>query len=161
MAEGEFALMQQHLKAALGSVMPIATIACADHDVYALLADAAAQQRDAAALKEYAPLAEQSAASVDHKLYLGIAHRALGVAHTLKGEYPQAQALLARALEEFSSYPAPWQVGRTLFELGELARFQKQHAEAHNYYNQALAHFEPLHAAPYLTLTRAALGQLG
>ena len=58
--------------------------------------------------------------------YTAIAHRAWGVAHTLAGEYPQAETRLQQALEIFTAYPAPWQMGRTLFEMGELARAQRK-----------------------------------
>lgn len=160
MAEGEFALMQEHMEAALKIVLLMGTTPSGHHDVYVMLVDAAALQRDQAALRKYAPLAEESATGIGHKLHLAIAHRAWGVSHTLAGEYPQAEARLQKALELFSSYPAPWQIGRTLFEMGELAAVQTITAVAQDYFSRALSAFEELRAAPYATRTQAALEKL-
>ena len=156
MAEGEFALMQKHLEAALKANLK-GTAPGGDHDLYAMLVDAASQQRDPVGLQKYAPLAEETATRIDHKLHLAIAQRAWGVAHTLAGEYPQAEARFKKALEIFNSYPAPWQIGRTLFEMGELARLQTEKEQARDYFSRALNAFEELHAAPYAALSRAAL----
>jgi tetratricopeptide (TPR) repeat protein len=161
MAEGEFALMQQHLAMALSTSASMGSAPGSDHDVYALLVDAAAQQRDQALLQKYAPAAEESARQVEHKLNTGIAHRAWGVAHTLAGEFAQAETRLRQALESFSSYPAPWQMGRTLFDLGELAKAEGKIEQAREYYSRALSAFEGLRAAPYVERTRAALEHAG
>jgi tetratricopeptide (TPR) repeat protein len=122
--------------------------------------DAATQQRDQAALQKYAPLAEETAVQMDHNLHFGIAQRAWGVAHTLAGAYAQAEERLQKALEIFSAYPAPWQMGRTQFEMGELARAQGKTEQARDNYQRALSAFDGLHAAPYAARTRAALEQL-
>ena len=156
MAEGEFALMQQHLEAALKLSSADDDVHGGNHDVYALLVDSAALQHDPVRLQKYAALAEETARRIDHKLHLAIAQRAWGVAHTLAGEYPQAEGRFKQALEIFSDYPAPWQVGRTLFEMGELARLQMKTEQARDYYSRALGIFEELHAAPYATRARAA-----
>ena len=132
-----------------------------DHDLYTLLVDGAAQQRDQAALRKYAPLAEETATRIGHRLHTAIAHRAWGVGHTLAGEYPQAEARFQQALEIFMDYPAPWQIGRTLFEMGELARAQLQTEQAREHHSRALKAFEELHAAPYAARTRSALENLG
>ena len=161
MAEGEFALMQQHLDAALKTGLSKGRVPGGDHDLYAMLVDAAAQQRDKADLEKYAPLAEESATRIDHKLHMAIAHRAWGVAHTLAGEYPQAEVRLRQALEIFAAYPAPWQVGRSLFEMGELAHAQGKAEQARDYFSKALMAFEELRAAPYEARTRAMLENLG
>jgi tetratricopeptide (TPR) repeat protein len=160
MAEGEFALMQQHLEAALNLSSAVGADPAGDHDVYALLVDGAAQQRDPVGLQKYAALAEETARRIDHKLHLAIAQRAWGVAHTLAGEYPQAEVRFKEALDIFTAYPAPWQIGRTLFELAELARLQKQTQQARDYYSRALSAFEELQAVPYAECTRAALENL-
>lgn len=160
MAEGEFALMQQHLEATLKLSATLGAAPSVDHDVYAMLVDAAAWQRDPIGLEKYAALAEESAARIDHKLHLAIAQRAWGVAHTLAGEYPQAEARFRQALDNFTAYPAPWQIGRSLFEMGELARLQMKTEQARDYYSRALSTFEELHAAPYAARTRAALENL-
>jgi tetratricopeptide (TPR) repeat protein len=158
MAEGEFALMQQHLEAALKiDLVSSATLSSGLYRYYALLVEAAAQQRDPVLLRKYAALAEESATSIDNKLHMAIAYRAWGVAHTLAAEYSQAEAHFNKALEIFTSYPAPWQIGRTLFEMGELARLQMEREQASDYYSRALIAFEELHAAPYAALSRAAL----
>ena len=157
MAEGEFALMQQHLEAALELGTSAGADAGWDHETYAMLADGAAQQRDPVRLQKYAPLAEECARRVDHKLHLAIAQRAWGVAHTLAGEYPRAEVCFKQALEYFTAYPAPWQVGRTLLELGELARLQLEPDQARGYISRALSAFEEMRAAPYAARARAAL----
>jgi tetratricopeptide (TPR) repeat protein len=157
MAEGEFALMQQHLEAALKLSSAVGAAPAGDHDVYAMLVDGAAQQRDPVLLRKYAALAEETATSIDHKLHMAIAHRAWGVAHTLAAEYSQAEVRFKKALEIFTSYPAPWQIGRTLFEMGELARAETEKEQARDHFSRALSAFEELHAAPYAALSRAAL----
>ncbi len=87
MAQGEFALGRKNLELALGK----RPFLFGEHDIYAMWADAAAQQGDAAALQQYAPLAEELAVRYDHKLYQAIAHRAWGVAHRLAGSYIDAE----------------------------------------------------------------------
>ena len=160
MAEGEFALMQQHLEAALKLISTAEVASGGDHDLYAMLVDGAAQQRDPVGLQKYAALAEETAARIDHKLHLAIAQRARGVAHTLAGEYPQAEARFKQALDIFNAYPAPWQIGRTLFEMGELAHAQMKTEQARDYFSHALSAFEELQAAPYAARARAALENL-
>jgi len=160
MAEGEFALMQQHLEAALKLSSLAGAAPAGDHDVYAMLVDGAAQQRDPVGLQKYALLAEQTARRIDHKLHLAIAQRAWGVAHTLAGEYSQAEARFKQALDIFNAYPAPWQIGRTLFEMGELTRLQLKTEQARDYYSRSLSTFEELQAAPYAARARAALEHL-
>ena len=157
MAEGEFVLMQKHLEAALKIDLAKGTAPDSNHRYYAQLVDAAVQQRDPVLLRKYATLAEETATSSDHKLHMAIAHRAWGVMHTLVGEYSQAEVRFKKALEIFTSYPAPWQIGRTLFELGELARLQMEIEQASDYFSRALSAFEELHAAPYAALARASL----
>jgi len=96
MAEGEFALVKQHLEEALKQSAELE----GDHDLYAMLADVAAQQRDLAALRHYAPLAAELAARYNHTLYQAVAHRAWGVAQRLAGEYADAEVRFSRALIE-------------------------------------------------------------
>ncbi len=160
MAEGEFAPMKHNLEEALKKDILMGITRGGDNEFYAMLVDAAAQQRDLAALQKYAPLAEESATSIGHNLHIAIAYRAWGVAHTLAGEYPQAEARLLQALEIFNNYPAPWQIGRTLFELGGLARAQLKIDQAQAHFSRALSIFEELRAAPYATQSRTALEAL-
>jgi tetratricopeptide (TPR) repeat protein len=132
-----------------------------DHDVYMALTDAAAQSRDNDALRKYAPRLEELATRDDHKLYLAIANRALGIAHRLAGEHTQAESRLKQALDAFNELGTPWQIGRTLYELGELAATQSKKSKARDYLTQALAQFETLKARPDIDLTQAAMKQLG
>ena len=117
MAEGEFALATQAIELAFTSHAEWV----GDHDLYALLADAATQQRDEIALRRYAPLLEELALRYGHLLYQAIAHRAWGVAHRLAGEHTASEQRLQQAMEIFGSLGTRWQLGRTHFAWGELA----------------------------------------
>jgi tetratricopeptide (TPR) repeat protein len=156
-AEGEFALVRQPLEKALNLLSrPMKNGATAhDHDMYALLADIAAQQHDLAALRQYAPFAEETATRYSHTLYQGIAQRAWGVAHLLAGEYVEADARLRHALELFQGLDTRWQVGRTLFVLGEVAVARANIVEARDYFSRALVKFEEMKAKPDIARTRA------
>jgi len=156
MAEGEFALVRQNLETALGKP----TTWVGEHDVYAMLVDAAAQQRDAAALQKYAPLAEESAARHDHKLYRAIAERAWGVADTLAGRYDQAEVRLKRALGLFETLDTGWQIGRTRFELGELALSNAENEGAREHFSRALTAFEGIGALPDAARARERMAAL-
>jgi hypothetical protein len=131
-----------------------------EHDAYTILADIAAQQRDAAALGQYAQMAEELAARDGHRLYLAIAHRALGVAKRLAGEHSEAEAQLKLALEAFQQMDTHWQAGRTLAEMGELALARANADVARDFFSQALAVFEEMQAAPDAAHVRAALKSL-
>ena len=155
-AEGEFALVREHLEAALPKPS-IGWIAFGDHEVYNLLADTAARQRDETALQKYAPLAEEAAIRYDHKLNQAIAHRAWGVLCRLAGQYAESQFRFDRALEIFQQMDTRWQIGRTLFELGELASTQLETSNARHYFARALSVFEIVGALPDLARTREKL----
>jgi len=157
MAEGEFTLLRQHLKQAL---LKDSRGFTGVHDIYAMLADTSAQQRDEAALHEYTPLLEETAAPLDHTLYLAIAHRAWGVIHILGGEYARAEAQLNQALELFQELETRWQIGRTLFEMADLARARGEPALARDYYSRALGRFEDIEALPDMARTQAAMVEL-
>jgi hypothetical protein len=131
-----------------------------DHEVYMLLADAAAHLRDGEALARYAPLAEELAERDGHRLYLAIAQRARGVAAQLKGAHGEAAESLNGALEGFQALDAGWQTGRTLSELGELALARSDAQAARGYFTQALAEFEARRAAPDAARTRESLARL-
>ena len=97
----------------------------------------------------------------NHRLYLAIAHRALGVGHRLAGEQTAAETRLRQALELFTKLGARWQIGRTLFELGELKRNRSQdETKAREYFAQALGSFEEIQAMPNAERTRAVLNAL-
>ena len=156
MAEREFALVRQNLEQALHKTAAWV----GDHDLYAMLVDVAAQQRDADALRQYAPLAEEAAARYGHVLYQAIAHRAWGIAHRLAGEYVEAEMRLKQALELFDGLDTRWQIGRTLNELGELALARSDTTAARELYARALAAFEQMRAVPDAARVRAALEPL-
>ena len=156
MAEGEFALVRQHLEIAFHK----SAAWVGEHALYAMLVDAAAQQRDEAGLRQYAPLAEEAAARYDHKLYKAIAHRAWGVAHRLGGQPGESASRLQEALGLFEQLGTRWQIGRTLFELGELGISQNQGEAARDYFLRALSLFEAMQAAPDAARARAMLERL-
>jgi hypothetical protein len=131
-----------------------------DHDIYMILADSAVELRDADALSKYAPALEKLASRDNHRLYLAIAHRALGVEHWLAGERAPAETQLRQAWELFTRLGARWQIGRTLFELGEL-NLSHSRPKAREYYSQALGAFEEIQAKPNAERTRIALNSLG
>jgi len=156
MGEGEFTLIRQHLEAA--THLSLSWVG--DHDVYAALTDAASREGDETAIRQYVPLAEELATRYGHTLYQAIAYRAWGVAHRLASEYAEAEARLNQALDLFSGLNTRWQMGRTLFELGELAAARTNTAKARDYFTRALAAFEAMRAAPDVARTRAAIERL-
>jgi tetratricopeptide (TPR) repeat protein len=161
-AKGEFALGRESFEKALTLTIEPSKWGATPlkHDLYALLADEAVLELDLQALQKYVPLAEESAARINHRLYLSIAWRAWGVAHRLLGEYDQAESRLYQALETFRELNASWQLGRTWFELGELAKARLQHQQAKEYFAQAKLAFSSLGAIPYQIRANAALVEL-
>ena len=159
-AQGEFALVKRNLEHVIGTAgQPVnfGTMAH-DHEIYMTLADTAAELRDEEALRKYAPQLEKLAERDNHKLYLAIAYRAMGVAHRLAGEHAEAETRLKQALELFNKLGVRWQIGRTLFELGELNLAQsKKKAKAREYFSQALGPFEEIQAIPNAERAREAL----
>ena len=131
-----------------------------EHIVYMMLVDAAARVRDESAIRKFVPRLEELARRDDHKPYLAVAHRAWGIAHRIAGEYEKAESRLNQALEIFESKGTSWQVGRTQFELGELALAQTNGAAAHSYFMLAQTHFEELGAKPDIARTAAVLENL-
>ena len=130
-----------------------------DHDIYMILADTAAELRDVNALRKYVPELENLASRDNHRLYLAIAYRALGVGHRLAGEHAEAENHLRQALGLFTKLGTRWQIGRTLFELGEL-NLADSPMKSREYYSQALGTFEEIQAAPNAERTRIALNKL-
>ncbi len=157
MAEGEFALVRKHLELALHKEI---TWLARPHDLYAMLADAAVQQRDSKGLLKYAPLLEKEALDLDHSLYLALAHRAWGVAHRLNGDFEEAEARLGLALELFRDLDTRWQLGRTYYELGELAAARSNPAKAAEQYSASLKLHEEMGALPDAVRTREAMDLL-
>jgi hypothetical protein len=82
------------------------------------------------------------------------------VAKRLTGEYTESEARLNQALELFDGLGTRWQIGRTLFELGELALAQMDTVRARDCYARALTAFEGMGAVPDAERTRVALRSL-
>jgi tetratricopeptide (TPR) repeat protein len=161
-AKGEFAQVSENMETARskpGQPVKRGTMAH-EHELYLLLADAAAERRDLAALREHAPRLEELALCDDHRLYLGIAQRAWAVTHWLSGEYEPAQARLERALELFRQLDTRWQAGRTHRLAGEIHVESSNLEEARRQFGLALEAFEAMKAIPDLERTRAALRAL-
>jgi tetratricopeptide (TPR) repeat protein len=155
-AEGEFTLVTQYMEKSLQSPLWY----WGEFNLYALLIDAAAQQRNLETLRQYIAPAEESALRNDHRLYIGVAYRAKGVMYRLMDDYRQAGFWLAKALEVFQQLDTRWQIGRTFYELGELAHFRDNTATAYSHYSNALANFEALGAVLDAERTRNASGRL-
>jgi tetratricopeptide (TPR) repeat protein len=124
---------------------------------YFLLADVAVLERNEVALSQYAPLAEEMALRDDHLLFQASAHRAWGVLHRLKGNYEEAKERLDQAQRMFRELDTRWQIGRTLYELAELAVARAELTEAHGYFSRALVTFEEMGAKPDAARIREAL----
>jgi len=156
MAEGEFAQIRQHIEKALD----LDIFLIGDHDLFAMLLNAAVMQRDTASLWKYAPLLVEEAVRLDHKLYLAVTHRGWGVLHTLMGEFTEAKEHLEQALVIFQDLETRWQLGRTCFELGELAVVRSDNGEAQKQYISALKLFEEMGASPEAARALAKLESL-
>jgi tetratricopeptide (TPR) repeat protein len=159
-AEGEFAQVKKRLASSLGlSGQPVKRGTMAhEHIVYMMLVDSAAAARDKPAILEFAPKLEELAVRDDHQPYLAVAYRAYGVAHTMSEEFEQAHKYLEKALHIFDELDVAWQRGRTLYELGQLARGRGDEALSQEMYTQALAEFEAIQAAPDAGRVKDAIG---
>jgi tetratricopeptide (TPR) repeat protein len=157
MAEGEFALVKDHLETA--GKIPVSSrgFLMNETERYFLLVDLAVQERDEVGLRQYAPLAEEMALRDEHLLFQAGSHRAWGVLHRLEGKYEKAEARLNQALEMFQGLETRWQIGRTLYELAELAVARADPTEAREYFSRALVAFEEIRANPDAVRTREAL----
>jgi tetratricopeptide (TPR) repeat protein len=161
-AGGEFALVKEKLELALelsGQPVKRGTMAH-QHIVYMMLAEAATQLDDVAALRRYAAQLEKLAVQDDHQPYLAIAHRAWGVACRLDGEYVDAADRLQKALALFEQLETRWQIGRTLCEIAQLNLAQSNPAGAMEHYSRALVEYEALGAKPEIRRTEEALGTI-
>jgi tetratricopeptide (TPR) repeat protein len=158
LAEGEFALVKEQLEAAGKKPVRTKGYFFGETEQYYTLADMAVQQRDEDALRQYAPLAEETAVRDGHLLFQAAAHRAWGVLHRLQGEYVSAETRLNQALALFQDLDTRWQTGRTLFELAELHLAMENTIEARSCFSRALTAFEGMGAEPDVAQTQAALG---
>lgn len=160
MAESEFAQVRGYLEAARDKPVSATGLLFHDNELYSMYVDLAVRQRDEAALRQYAPLAEETALRDGHNLYQASAHRAWGILHRLQGEYAAAGTRLNQALELFQGMETRWQIGRTLYELAELAHVRADLVGARDYFSGALAAFEEMGALPDVARTQAALESL-
>jgi tetratricopeptide (TPR) repeat protein len=161
-AEGEFALVRGKLEPALelsGQPVKRGTMAH-EHIVFMMLVDAAARAGDEAAIRKFTPRLEELALQDDHKPYQAVAHRAWGIALRLSGEFKEAEMHLEKALAIFEETESSWQIGRTLYELGELALVQTDGPAAHSYFMLAQTRFEELGAKPDIARTAEFLKNL-
>lgn len=159
MAEGEFALIHEYGEA--GLIRPSKGWATfGEHDLYSLLVDTAVRQRDETNLRRYLLPAEESARRYDHKLYQAIVLRAQGLLHRWAGDHAEAETHLNSALDMFSALNTGYQIGRTLFELGEAAAAQTATDRARDYFNRALESFESLRAVTEVARVQDALENL-
>lgn len=131
-----------------------------EHIVYMILVDSATIVRDESTILKYAPLLEELAKRDDHHPYLAIAQRAWGVAHRLSGAYDDSETRLKEALELFSELDTRWQIGRTLYELGELELARSNMDQAREYFAEALEKFKSLKAAPDIERVNSVIKQL-
>jgi tetratricopeptide (TPR) repeat protein len=131
-----------------------------EHIVYMMLVDAAARAGDEDAIRKFAPQLEELAQRDNHQPYLAVAHRAWGIAHRTAGEYPEAGKRSQQALEIFEGLGMPWQVGRTLFEMGELALAKGENEAAQDHFSQAMEMFEQIGAGPDAARTAVELDKI-
>jgi tetratricopeptide (TPR) repeat protein len=159
LAEGEFALVQEELEAALSlSGQPVKRGTMAhEHIVYMMLTDTAAQLSDASETERYLSKLEPLAQRDDHRPYQAVAQRARGIVYRLKGELDEAESHLKQALELFGDFNAAWQIGRTHCELAELEMAREDQKKASDHYERALVEFDRIQALPDIKRTRSAL----
>jgi tetratricopeptide (TPR) repeat protein len=130
-----------------------------EHIVYMMLVDSAVIARERTIILKYAPLLEKLASRDDHQLYLAISSRAFGIAHILAEEYEQAETRLQQALKIFEELETLWQLGRTLSELGELAKLRGNDELSKAMYTLALEKFEEIKAKPDAARMKELLGR--
>jgi hypothetical protein len=128
-----------------------------DHHLAMLLTESAVHLRAAESLRRHAADLAALAERDGHRLYQGIARRAWGVAHTLAGEWAEAEAALNDALSLFRALETRWQEARTLTALAELAHARGDGGGARLAYKEALTLFETMGAAPDAARVREAL----
>ncbi len=162
LAEGEFALVREHLDKALqGSNDPVrwgSAVTDLDYDVF--YADASARARDRVGLERFTEKAEHGAERLGHRLYMGIARRARGVLLLLDGQPKQAIARYDEALTIFAPLRTRWQMGVTQAERAQAHATLGDLASARSDWGQALAAFDSIGARPAAEDARRALAGL-
>jgi len=140
MGRGEFAQVKEHLIAA--SEKPsVGWNPVGDHEVYVLLADIGAMHRDRELLSAYAFRSDEISLSLNHLLYHAITLRALAILDWLDHDFVRAEERLKESCQLFQQLETHWQIGRTLYDLGELSAGMGKHDEAKSYFTQAQAAF--------------------
>ena len=95
------------------------------------------------------PLPIAPKASCIHRLQAAEGkHAAQGILHRLENQYELAQQQLLQAASLFKGLDTRWQLGRTHFELGDLATARSRPAQAKQHYATALELFEEMGAVP-------------
>jgi tetratricopeptide (TPR) repeat protein len=159
MGEGEFALVNEHLTAAI-QLPPVGWNPVGEHEIIVLLADIGALNRDEALLTAYASLADQISLFLNHHLYHAMAVRALGIFTWLQRDHAQAEAQLRESLKLFQQLETRWQLGRTLYDLGEISVDRGRIEQAKEFFSQALTAFEEMGARPSIIKTQQHLTYL-
>jgi nucleotide-binding universal stress UspA family protein len=162
MAEGEFALVREHLEQAdRVSNDPVRWgSAVTEMDFNVLYADAAAQARDAEALQRFVPRAEDEAEHFGHRLYLAIARRARGVQALLEDRPGDAVRFQDEALAVFEQLGTRYQMGLTLGERARAFSALDEQARARADWSQAVELLEAQGARPAAQLARDSLAAL-
>ena len=159
LAEGEFALVREHLSEAIRS--PTDPVrwgsGMTDLDFRILCAEAAAQTRDAAGLAEHVPLAEESARSLRHRLYSAVAQRARGVGLLLAGQPGAAVDSHNQAADVFLALGTRWQLGQTLMARAEAQVSAGDLGAARDDWSRAAELFDALGALPAARQARESL----
>ena len=143
MGRGEFALAKEHLVAA-SEKPPIGWNPMGVHEVYVLLADIGALQRDKELLTAYALRSDEISLSLNHHLYHAIALRALAILDWLDHDFARAEERLKESCQLFQRLETRWQIGRTLLDLCELSTSMGNQDEAKTYFTQAQSAFKTM-----------------
>jgi len=162
MAEGEFALVREHLdRAVRGPNDPVRWgSAVTDLDFNVLYADAAARARDAEALGRFVPPAEQGAELFGHRLYTAIALRSRGVQFLLADRAAEAVTCEDQALAIFEDLGTRYQMGLTLGERARAFSALGDSASARADWSRAASLFEAQGALPAARQARDSLAAL-
>ena len=129
--------------------------------MHAALADSAAAAGDIGEVARYAPLAQEAARAVGHRLYEAISLRALGVAATRRGDGADAAARLDAAFVIFEDLGTPWQLGVTLADRAQSHLARRDQAAARADLERAAASFESIGAHLAAQRARETLAAVG
>jgi DNA-binding CsgD family transcriptional regulator len=91
----------------------------------------------------------------------GSAGRCRGLLLGARGDLNRAIASLDEAVQEHENVPMPFELGRTVLALGSALRRARRRREARETLERALAVFEELGAAAFVTRTRTEISRIG